>query len=66
MKAWELLLSESQERMLLVVEKGREQEVNEVFEKWDLPSAVIGEVTDDGFLIFTCMANWKRRYLRMN
>ena len=36
MKAWELLLSESQERMLLVVEKGREEEVKKVFEKWDL------------------------------
>ena len=52
MKAWELLLSESQERMLLVVEKGREQEAQDVFDKWDLPSAVIGEVTDDGLLSF--------------
>lgn len=52
MKAWELLLSESQERMLLVVEKGREEEVNAVFRKWDLESAVIGEVTDDGLLRF--------------
>jgi phosphoribosylformylglycinamidine synthase len=48
MKAWELLLSESQERMLLVVEKGREDEVNRIFDKWDLEYAVIGEVTDDG------------------
>ncbi|GAB4092416.1 phosphoribosylformylglycinamidine synthase subunit PurL [Flaviaesturariibacter terrae] len=52
MKAWELLLSESQERMLLVVEQGREAEVNAVFRKWDLESAVIGEVTDDGLLKF--------------
>lgn len=52
MKAWELLLSESQERMLLVVEKGREKEVEEIFVKWDLPSAVVGEVTDDGLLSF--------------
>ena len=52
MKAWELLLSESQERMLLVVEKGREHEVKKVFDKWDLESAVIGEVTDDGLLSF--------------
>ena len=37
MKAWELLLSESQERMLMVVEKGREAEVLDIFEKWDLP-----------------------------
>lgn len=52
MKAWELLLSESQERMLLVVQKGREAEVQKVFDKWDLESAVIGEVTDDGLLSF--------------
>jgi phosphoribosylformylglycinamidine synthase II len=52
MKAWELLLSESQERMLLVAEKGREKEVQHVFEKWDLPCSVIGEVTDDGILRF--------------
>lgn len=52
MKTWELLLSESQERMLLVAEKGREAEVQKVFEKWDLPCSVIGEVTDDGMLNF--------------
>ncbi len=52
MKAWELLLSESQERMLLVAEKGREEEVINVFSKWDLPCSVIGEVTDDGILNF--------------
>ena len=52
MKAWELLLSESQERMLLVAEKGREEEVTSVFAKWDLPCSVIGEVTDDGILNF--------------
>jgi phosphoribosylformylglycinamidine synthase II len=52
MKAWELLLSESQERMLLVAKKGREAEVTAIFEKWDLPCSVIGEVTDDGILNF--------------
>ena len=52
MKAWELLLSESQERMLMVVEKGREQEVIKIFEKWDLPCSEIGEVTDGGLLEF--------------
>src|SRR5580658_28953 len=52
MKAWELLLSESQERMLMVVEKGREKEVVGIFEKWDLPASAIGEVTDDGLLKF--------------
>jgi phosphoribosylformylglycinamidine synthase subunit PurL len=52
MKAWELLLSESQERMLLVVEKGKEQAVIDVFEKWDLPCSHIGDVTGDGMLRF--------------
>jgi phosphoribosylformylglycinamidine synthase II len=52
MKAWELLLSESQERMLMVVEKGREKDVLEIFEKWDLPCSNIGEVTDDTLLSF--------------
>ena len=52
MKAWELLLSESQERMLMVVEKGKEQLVLDVFEKWDLPCSDIGEVTGDGMLNF--------------
>jgi phosphoribosylformylglycinamidine synthase len=52
MKAWELLLSESQERMLMVVEKGKEAAVLKVFEKWDLSCSQIGEVTDDGLLNF--------------
>jgi phosphoribosylformylglycinamidine synthase len=52
MKAWELLLSESQERMLMVVQKGKEQEVQRIFEKWDLPCSNIGEVIDDGQLRF--------------
>ncbi len=52
MKAWELLLSESQERMLMVVEKGKEQAVLDVFAKWDLPCSEIGHVTTDGMLRF--------------
>jgi phosphoribosylformylglycinamidine synthase subunit PurL len=52
MKAWELLLSESQERMLIVVERGKEAAVLAVFDKWDLPCSEIGEVTDDGILNF--------------
>ncbi len=52
MKAWELLLSESQERMLIVVEKGKEEAVLKVFEKWDLSCSHIGEVTNDGLLKF--------------
>lgn len=50
MKAFEILLSESQERMLIVCKKGREQELYEIFEKWDLECEVIGEVTDTGLL----------------
>jgi phosphoribosylformylglycinamidine synthase subunit PurL len=48
MKDWEILLSESQERMLVVVKKGFEKEFERIFEKWDLTYAQIGEVTDTG------------------
>ncbi len=50
MTPYEIMLSESQERMLLVVKKGREAEVERIFEKWDLHAARIGEVTSDGLL----------------
>ena len=50
MTPYEIMLSESQERMLLVVKKGREAEVERIFEKWDLHAAHIGDVTDDGLL----------------
>ncbi len=50
MKPWEILLSESQERMLIVVKKGMEKEVEAVFAKWDLHCAIIGEVTEGGRL----------------
>ena len=53
MKGWEILLSESQERMLVVVEKGREAEVEAIFEKWDLNCQQIGEVTEGDRLRFT-------------
>ncbi len=46
MKAWEILLSESQERMLVVVKKGQEDKVQKVFDKWDLNCVQIGEVID--------------------
>ncbi len=46
MTAWEILLSESQERMLLVTKKGKEKIVEKILDKWDIPYAVIGEVTD--------------------
>ena len=48
MQAWEILLSESQERMLVVVKKGTEKEVEAIFEKWDLNCAEIGVVTEGG------------------
>jgi phosphoribosylformylglycinamidine synthase subunit PurL len=48
MTAYEMLLSESQERMLIVAHKGREREVADIFRKWDLDAVVIGEVRDDG------------------
>jgi phosphoribosylformylglycinamidine synthase subunit PurL len=50
MTPYEILLSESQERMLLVVERGREAEVQRVFEKWELDAVPIGRVTADGVL----------------
>jgi phosphoribosylformylglycinamidine synthase subunit PurL len=50
MTPYEIMLSESQERMLLVVKKGREAEVERIFEKWDLHAAHIGYVTDDNVM----------------
>lgn len=47
MQPWEILLSESQERMLIIVEKGKEDAVLKVFDKWDLNCSLIGEVTDE-------------------
>jgi phosphoribosylformylglycinamidine synthase subunit PurL len=51
MSPYEIMLSESQERMLLVAEKGREHEVLDVFKKWGLDSTVVGEVTTGGLLV---------------
>jgi len=48
MTPYEVMLSESQERMLLIVRRGWEGRVGAVFHKWDLPTAVVGQVTDDG------------------
>jgi phosphoribosylformylglycinamidine synthase len=50
MTPYEIMLSESQERMLLVAKRGREGDVERVFEKWDLHAVRIGHVTDDGLL----------------
>src|SRR5499427_843048 len=50
MTPYEILLSESQERMLIIVERGQEDKVKEIFEKWDLPYARVGKVTGDGMM----------------
>jgi phosphoribosylformylglycinamidine synthase subunit PurL len=50
MTPYEIMLSESQERMLLVAARGREEEVRRVFAKWELDAVEIGQVTDDGTL----------------
>ncbi|MGA9779358.1 MAG: phosphoribosylformylglycinamidine synthase subunit PurL, partial [Verrucomicrobiia bacterium] len=51
MTSYDLMLSESQERMLIIVHKGREDEVKRIFDKWDLPWSEIGFVTDTGRMI---------------
>src|SRR2546428_12092298 len=50
MTPYEILLSESQERMLIIAKRGKENIVREVFDKWDVPWAEIGRVTDDGMM----------------
>ncbi len=52
MVPWEILLSESQERMLVVVKKGKEKIVEDIFDKWDLHREIIGEVIDEDRLLF--------------
>ncbi|PWU15835.1 MAG: phosphoribosylformylglycinamidine synthase subunit PurL [Verrucomicrobia bacterium] len=51
MSPYEIMLSESQERMLIIVQKGREDDVKRIFDKWDLPWAEIGRVTDTGRML---------------
>ncbi|MGA1238793.1 MAG: phosphoribosylformylglycinamidine synthase subunit PurL, partial [Limisphaerales bacterium] len=51
MSSYEIMLSESQERMLIIVEKGREEEVKRIFDKWDLPWSEVGTVTDTGRMV---------------
>src|SRR2546421_5363291 len=50
MTPYEILLSESQERMLIIAKRGQEQTVRDIFAKWDVPCAEIGRVTDDGMM----------------
>ncbi len=57
MTAYEMLLSESQERMLIVAAKGREEEIFAVFRKWGLEAATVGVVTDDGKLRIRHLGN---------
>src|ERR1035441_6726332 len=51
MSSYEIMLSESQERMLIIVHKGREEEVKRIFDQWDLPWSEIGTVTDTGRMV---------------
>src|SRR5215213_10041656 len=51
MTAYEIMLSESQERMLIVAHSGRERQVIDIFRKWDLDAVVIGRVTDTGSVV---------------
>jgi phosphoribosylformylglycinamidine synthase len=51
MSSYEIMLSESQERMLIIVKKGHEAEVKRIFDKWDLPWAEVGVVTDTGRMV---------------
>jgi phosphoribosylformylglycinamidine synthase len=51
MTSYDLMLSESQERMLIIVHKGREEEVKRIFDKWDLPWSEVGVVTDTGRMV---------------
>ena len=58
MTPYEIMLSESQERMLAIVQKGKEDEVAAVFKKWGLHAVVVGEVTVTGWCTFTTATNW--------
>ncbi len=53
MTPYEIMLSESQERMLMVVKRGHEQQALDIFQKWDLDAAVVGTVTDSGKVVVT-------------
>lgn len=53
MTPYEILLSESQERMLMVAERGREEEIFKIFRKWELDAVVVGEVTNTGRMVIT-------------
>lgn len=67
MEPWEVMMSESQERMLVCVKKGHEEEISDIFKKWDLCAVVIGHVTGDGILRIrdngTVVAELRAEYL---
>jgi phosphoribosylformylglycinamidine synthase len=50
MEPWEIMMSESQERMLVCIKKGKEEQIKKIFLKWDLNASVIGRVTEDGLV----------------
>ena len=64
MNSYEIMLSESQERMLVIVNRGRERELEEVFEKWDLHAARVGEVKEEIAWLFAIRVWWWLTYLR--
>ena len=62
MTPYEMMLSESQERMLMVLKPGREAEAEAIFRKWELDFAVIGEVTDTGRMVLVFERRDRRRH----
>ena len=62
MTAYEIMLSESQERMLMVLRPEREEAARRVFEKWELDFAVIGRVTDTGRLVLRMSGDGRGRH----
>ncbi len=63
MTPYEILLSESQERMLIIAQQGQGRRRRRIFEKWDLPCAEIGRVTDDGMMrVLNNGSTWRRRF----
>ena len=64
MTPYEILLSESQERMLIIAKHGRENIVRRIFDKWDVPWAEIGRVTDDGMMRVSTTARLSPKFRR--
>ena len=62
MTPYEMMLSESQERMLMVLKPGREAEAEAIFRKWELDFAVIGRVTDTGHMVLDMERRDRRRH----